>query len=228
MIDSGTQSDGRKMLRGTVEIYGMNLSATVDISGLMPVAVGKVALYRNGKYRVYKMVRGIQVHLGYYTDRALADQAAMLGKDLSVKKPRDDKQGIYLTARNGTSVYRVVLKLKSGQVARLGEYQTWGNALLARDVVARRTGSPVTVVDYEMPLSLLSNAVARSYITDRIEPPTPEQIAEYQRRVAELNATRPDLYDPTRTHTVTPPTIPDELVPSQLRRSPYDTLDDEE
>lgn len=214
------------MLRGTVEIYGMNLSATVDISGLMPVAVGRVAMYRNGRYRVYKMVRGRQVHLGYYVDKALADKAAMLGKDLSVKTQREDRQGIYLTSRNGTSVYRVILKLKSGLVARLGEYQTWGNAVLARDVVARRVGLSVAVVDYEMPLALLSNAIARSYITDHIETPTPDHIAEYQRRVDELNASRPDLHNPTVAHTVTQPVMPTEELPSQVRRSPYDKLDE--
>jgi hypothetical protein len=106
----------------------------------------------------------------------------------------------------------------------LGEYPTKGAAILVRDVVARRSGGIPMIVDYEMPLSFVTNVIARSFILDIVPQATPADLAEYERRVAELSGIE-------RLEAVKPPvlTLPAEVwrqqQPSRSGRSPFDVID---
>lgn len=166
------------MLRGTIIIDGMELSATISVPHKI---TGRIVKYRNGKLRVYKNENGRQVHLGYYASEIDAQRAARAGRNLTPAKPVND--GIHKTARG----YRVSLTLRRGHTVKLGEYATKGNALLVRDVVARRAGIAALVPDYEMPLAFVTNPVARSYITDIVRPATIEETTIFFIRVASLN-----------------------------------------
>lgn len=186
-------------LIGQIEIFGALRIATVEINDTAPKKRGKGVTFieRLNKYKAYGYDHGKPEFYGYYSEEAEAIEAARLRRNLSKerkKKPtRRTDVGTGVTFISGPNVWRVQLTLQ-GKRASLGRYLTYGHAVLSRDVVARRCGKPVVVEDYEMPLGLVNEPVVRSYITDRIVPPTPEQIAEYQKRVDALNA---DINKPT-------------------------------
>lgn len=169
------------ILVGTVEIFGMNLSARLEINDRKIIIKPRAYKLSNGKWRGYKTVDGKQFAFGTHDTKEQALTAARL-EQRPARRKRINALGVYRRGR----MWRVILTIQRRTV-RLGEYATWGNAVLVRDVVARRCGMPVHVADYEMPLGLVTNAVARSYILDRVHEPTPSQVNEFLSRVNELN-----------------------------------------
>lgn len=176
-------------LIGEIEIFGAVRNATVEINYTRR-GKGVTFIERLGKYKAYGYERGKPEFYGYYSDETEAIEAARLKRNLSKERKRKPARrqdaGIGITFISGPDVWRVQLTLQ-GKRASLGRYLTYGHAVLARDVVARRCGKHVVVEDYEMPLGLINDAVVRSYITDRIVSPTADQVAEYQQRVDALN-----------------------------------------
>lgn len=177
-------------LTGTIEIYGMTLSATVTVTPTKDRGASFVPSL--GKWRAQRFVGGRQRFYGYYDTKAEALEAYRLKRNLKQEKraPRADRQAASATGvtfDTRTRMWRIKMVV-AGQRVSMGRYASYGHALLVRDVVARRTGKPVAVADYSMPLFLVSDPVARSYIHDRVLPPTPDELAEYQRRVTKINA----------------------------------------
>lgn len=175
-------------LSGFVEIYGMTFSATVTVA---PARDGGATLV-NGRWKAQRFVNGKQEYFGYYDTQAEAKEASRLGRNIAREKrlknrdhAREMATGVTFDTRS--RMWRIKMVV-AGQRVSMGRYATYGHATLVRDVVARRTGKHVVVADYSMPLFLVSDPVARSYITDRVLPPTPDELAEYQRRVTMLNA----------------------------------------
>jgi len=208
------------ILRGTIEIYGMKLSATMTIKEESRPRAYKLP---GGKWRAYKTVNGIQKAFGTHDTKEKAILAARLER--GPDKTKDVALGVYQKAENGT--WRVMLTVSKGVRVRLGEYATFGHAVLVRDVVARRAGLKPHVPDYEMPLWMVSNAVARSYIRDVVPQPTEADRDEYQRRVDELNGV-PSVRDMVKSGHLPALTLPPETwqikQPSRSGRSPFDTV----
>lgn len=180
-------------LVGTIEIYGMTLSATIKVTPTKDKGASFVPSL--GKWRAQRYVGGKQRFYGYYETKAEALEAYRLKRNLKQEKrtpkrlgqnPSSFSTGVTFDTR--ARMWRIKMVV-AGQRISIGRYASYGHATLVRDVVARRTGKPVVVADYSMPLGLVSDPVARSYITDRILPPTPDELAEYQRRVSILNCT---------------------------------------
>lgn len=208
------------ILRGDIEIYGMVLSATVEITGCSRPRAYKLP---GGKWRAYKTINGIQRAFGSHDTKEQALNAARYER-LPVKKKNNEALGIY---KRDNGMHRVLLTIGAGNRVRLGEYATRGHAVLVRDVVARRTGLSVHVLDYEMPLGLVTNAVARSYIRDLVPASTAADLVEYERRVAELNGVeRAPVVAPVSHAIGLPPELWRVKQPSRAGRSPFDTLDD--
>lgn len=226
-------------LIGEIDIFGAVRFATVEIKDRKGKGVTFIpGLGEKGKYKAYGYADGKIKYYGYYDTEREAEEAALLQRNLArekkvkkVAKPRKDAGTGVTYVGSG---WRVQLSINGVRVS-LGRYGTYGNAVLVRDVVARRTGRHVIVADYSMPLSLVTDAVARSYITDRILPPTADELAEYQRRVDELNRTVTGAAE-----TVKPITPPSATLPPETWRqkqpsrqghaeraglSPFDTLD---
>lgn len=213
------------LLRGIINIEGMPFVADLEITDADLRQKG-VSFCPNvgsaGKWRAYKTVNGRNHHLGYYDNKEDASEAARQGRKLSerIKAPRD---GIFEVARSGGTMWRATYMPAVGRRLMLGEYPTKGVAILVRDVVARRSGGAVTVADYEMPLTYVSNVIARSFIRDEIRPATADDAAEFDRRVKELSGTVREMPRPANL------TIPDETwrtkQPSRTGHSPFDTLD---
>lgn len=172
-------------LIGEIEIFGKVRLATVELKDNKLRGVTKVGR----RYKAYGYEGGKIKFYGYYNDEATAGRAARERRNLA----REAKHGQPLGKDTSTGVtyskgrWRVQLSIGGHRVS-LGRYGSYGHAVLVRDVVARRTGKPAVVNDYEMPLGLVSDVVARSYITDIIRTVTAAEIAEYERRVAILNA----------------------------------------
>lgn len=177
------------LLRGTIEIAGMLLTATVDVGAVRPKRK-YVSFCPNigtdGKWRAYKIENGRNKHLGYYDDEATALQAVAQGVNLA-STVRDATKGVYRVQRAKGFMWRSTYVPAVGRALRLGDYATKGAAILVRDVVARRCGGVPVVVDYEMPLAFVSNAIARSYIREAVSAPGADEMAEYGRRVDELS-----------------------------------------
>jgi hypothetical protein len=182
-------------LCGEIEIFGAVRIATVVLNDDRRQRRGKGVTFieRIGKYKAYGYDESKPKFYGYYDDEAEAIEAATVRRNLARERKRPGARrnarpelGRGVTFIPGPDVWRVQLTLQGKRVS-LGRYLTYGHAILARDVVARRCGKHVVVEDYEMPLGLVTETVVRSYITDRIFPPTPDEIAEYQRRVDALN-----------------------------------------
>lgn len=171
------------LLRGTIEIAGMVLPAVVEVTE--PKERRKyVSLCPNGKWRAYKIVEGRNQHLGYYDTEAAALKAARQGVNLAAaRKGSARSRGIHKVTRSKGVMWRSTYVPAAGPALRLGDYLTEGAAVLVRDVVARRCGGVPIVPDYEMPLALVSNAVARSFIRDVVAAPSPAEIEEYHRRI---------------------------------------------
>jgi hypothetical protein len=174
------------ILVGTVEIYGMNLSARMEINDKRIIIRPRAYKLPSGKWRAYKTVDGVQKAFGTHDTKEQALIAARLERKPASRKS-GGALGVYRKAsKTENGMWRVVLTIERRTV-RLGEYATYGHAILVRDVVARRCGMRAHVMEYEMPLWLVSNPVARSYILDRVHEPTPSQVNEYLQRVNELN-----------------------------------------
>ncbi|WP_085044317.1 hypothetical protein [Ensifer aridi] len=180
-------------LIGEIDIFGAVRFATVGIKDRKGKGVTYIpGLGEKGKYKAYGYADGKIKYYGYYDTEREAEEAALLQRNLAREKKLNGKKAAKPRKDAGTGVtyvgsgWRVQLSIGGVRVS-LGRYGTYGNAVLVRDVVARRTGRHVIVEDYSMPLALVTDAVARSYITDRILPATPDELAEYQRRVDELN-----------------------------------------
>lgn len=192
-------------LSGIIEINGIICHATMDIK-----EHGRARAYQaqNGKWRAYKTINGIQKAFGSHDTKEQALKAARMEiKPTRRGKAAGDATGLYV--RPETGMCRVVLTI-GGIRVKLGEYATWGHAVLVRDVVARRAGLVAHVVDYEMPLALVNNPVARSYIRDTVPTPTPDELARYTARVDELNRSR---------GVVTPPAAPRlDMLPAEMWR----------
>lgn len=226
-------------LVGQVEIFGMPLRATVEIIDA-PKSKGKGVTYIKAmeKYKAYGYDAGKIQFYGYYDTEAEATEAARQRRNLAREKKGKTERGatfssgVTYDARANT--WRIKMTIGGARVS-LGRYATYGNAVLVRDVVARRSGGHVVVADYSMPLALVTDAVARSYITDRILPATADDLAEYQRRVDELNRTvtgAPETSKPVAPPTATlPPETWRQKQPSRPGHaeraglSPFDTLD---
>ncbi len=221
------------LLSGTIEIAGMVLTATVDVEPLKPKRkyvsfcpnVGE-----NGKWRAYKVADGRNKHLGYYDNETDALQAVAQGVNLA-STVRDARKGVYRIQRSKGFMWRSTYVPAVGRALRLGDYATQGAAILVRDVVARRCGGVPLVVDYEMPLGFVSNAIARSYITEAVPVPGTDEIAEYGRRVDELSGVVREGMSVTAlvaSGHLAALTIPPELwrvqQPSRSGRSPFDEL----
>ncbi|TDW21055.1 AP2 domain-containing protein [Rhizobium azibense] len=212
------------------------MTATVDVEPLAPKRKG-VSFCPNigehGKYRAYYTVNGKNRHLGYYDTEAAALEAVRLKQNMTGKEG-SDKNGVYLVQRGKAMLWRATYTPAVGHRLQLGEYGSRGAAILVRDVVARRCGGRVAVADYEMPLAIVSNPIARSYIRDPITQPTVQEIAEYERRVMELSgterATVPTVTELVQAGHLPKLTLPPEIwrvkQPSRVGRSPFDTLDD--
>lgn len=166
-------------LQGIIEIFGMKLSATVEVKE--PRSLGVHFVKSTGKYKAYGFENGKMKFYGYHDTKEQATEAARLRQNTAVKM----SEHVTYDAKGGS--WKVRLRI-SGKLQSLGAYGTYGHAILVRDVVARRIGRAPIVPDYEMPLALVSNPIARSYIRERIDNVTPEQATEYERRVAALNA----------------------------------------
>jgi hypothetical protein len=230
-------------LIGEIEIFGRVRLATVEIKTRKGKGVTYVGDPIN-KYKAYGYDDGKMKFYGYYDKEADAEEAARLRRNLAREKRARDTRA---TARKevGTGVtlvgnaWRVQLSI-GGQRVSLGRYATYGNAVLVRDVVARRSGRNALVADYEMPLALVNYPVARSYIRDRVDPATEAERAEYQRRVDALNRSVgvSDRATATAPVTATTATVPVAALPPETwrqkqpsrptgsaGRSPFDTLD---
>jgi len=181
------------ILSGIIEINGVQFTATVNVTeNNKRKNHGQPHAYQmpNGKWRGFKRVDGKQKSFGCHDTRFAALEAARHERKPS--RIKTDSYGVYLTSKGAGKppAFRVILRIARGRTLRLGDYQTWAQAILVRDVVARRAGIKPYLLNYEMPLTLISNAVARSFIRDRVETPTPDQIADYMRRVDDMNAAR--------------------------------------
>lgn len=173
---------GSLKLCGIMEIYGMKLSATLNIDDDNLYSRARAYKLPNGKWRAFRTVDGIQEAFGCHDTKVQALEAARLGIKPATRQQRT-ADGVY---PRGNGMWRVMLTIAGAKV-RLGDYATRGHALLVRDVVARRAGLSAVVADYEMPLALVSHAVARSYIRDAVTPPTADELSAYERHVNDLN-----------------------------------------
>lgn len=212
------------LLRGTMELCGMTFTATVDVEPIKPKR--KYVSFcpnvgANGKWRAYKIVDGRNKHLGYYDTEGAALQAA--AQRVNLAEPiREARRGVYRVQRAKGHMWRATFVPSTGRALRLGDYATRGAAMLVRDVVARRCGGVPMVDGYEMPLAFVSNVVARSYIREAVPVPGPTEIAEYERRVAELSGI--ERAAPTAPTIGLPPELWRIAQPSRTGRSPFDIL----
>lgn len=214
------------ILRGIINLQGLSLSATVRIEDNLSQRIKGISFCPNigeqGKWRAYHNVCGQTRHLGYYDTKEKAIEAARAKRNLT-GKPIEERAGVYGIARGETTVWRSTYTPSVGRRLRLGEYATKGAAILVRDVVARRSGGAVAVQDYEMPLSFVTNPVARSFIREAIPTATATELEEYERRVADLNGLR---RVPVERQAVA---LPDEAwrqqQPSRVGRSPFDMVE---
>lgn len=179
-------------LVGEIDIFGSVRFATAEIKESRK-GKGVTFIDRLNKYKAYGYENGKPKFYGYYDTENDAARAAAEKRNYNkeartgrIKKTPGGEVVKGITFIAGPNVWRVQMPLQGRRVS-LGRYASYGQAVLARDVVARRAGKTVTVEDYEMPLGLISDPVVKSYITDRIVMPSPGEIAEYQRRVDILN-----------------------------------------
>ncbi|NTI22392.1 hypothetical protein G6M87_11035 [Rhizobium rhizogenes] len=178
------------LLSGTIEIFGMKLPAIMSIHVERNNGGRGASQCPNGKWRAYNIENGKNVHRGYYATESEALEAARQGRNIAAEKKarRKGMADIHRVQRRNSVMWRSTYRRADGQRFLLGDYVTPGNAVLVRDVVARRCGGHVEVPDYEMPLALVSNAVARSFILDPISQASQLEIDEFQRRVTFLNS----------------------------------------
>lgn len=179
-------------LMGDIEINGTLYKAIMDIRNGASRTDNRgcgVTLVNN-RWKAQRTVDGKVRFFGYYDNRDDAVEAARtqtnLARNKRVARAAVDGTGVTYDVRGKR--WRVKLTV-NGQRVSLGRYATRGHAVLVRDVVARRTGRTAIVDGYEMPLALVTDPVARSFIRDRIEPVTAADMAEYERRVNLCNVT---------------------------------------